>query len=145
MKYLEAINGSILLDSAAKIASIFGLLLTIYAIYKISEIRRSFLQRARLPALQRDLRKQVEDLNRALREYDRSRHRVLEDLSLCSSTLRGISRISTGTTKSLVNSAQRMIKKYRRDQSEANAREIYVTLRELEEELKNLEADILWR
>ena len=129
-------------------ASVLGLGLTLVAVLGISAVRRLFLLRARLPQLRKDLRNHVRELNRALREYDQSKEIVLVHLHSTASTMRSLARVATRTAKPVVRRAERSVKRYTAqtsNQTRESAYQVYATLRELEEELKNLGEDSKWR
>lgn len=68
---------------AGSLASIIGLGVTVWIWFKIREISRGFLLRARVPELIRSLRKDIRRLSDGLREFDERQHDLKSILAAC--------------------------------------------------------------
>ncbi len=69
-----------LLDIAS-ISSILGLLISIFILFKAREIHKSFLRRARLPAITRELAKTTSEISTKLKSWSKSKQPALDKLA----------------------------------------------------------------
>ncbi|MBI4083428.1 MAG: hypothetical protein HY423_12550 [Candidatus Lambdaproteobacteria bacterium] len=146
---MEALNSSVVLDLLAKFASVFGLVLTIYAVYRIAQIRQIFVAKAELPNLRQNLREHASRINSCLNEFDSQWEFLLEELARCSATLTAVSRVAPKPLRSDAQSVLREIRKLAKSkvdphEREEKARRAYLLLVELEESIEYRINEMRW-
>lgn len=78
------------LGNIGSIASIVGLFITIWLLIEARKIRDSFMRRARLPEINRDLTKCSSTLSRELKNWKNDKHPSIETLSTIKALLENI-------------------------------------------------------
>ncbi|GHA19010.1 hypothetical protein GCM10008090_30910 [Arenicella chitinivorans] len=78
------------LDTISSVSSIIGLIVTILILFEARKIRISFLRRARLPELNRDLAKSASQLSDQLKEWEVDKTSALKTFSTIKALLESI-------------------------------------------------------
>lgn len=134
-------------NGSANIASLIGLVVTLFIFWRVAAIRRSFLVRARLPQLATDLRKHLNALGGALADYGIRKERFLEEIYPCASTLRWMRpMIKRSVRGSWWNAVWKLwgFRYFPVARSESRARLLYNSLLEFENDARNLIEQTKW-
>lgn len=86
-------------------ASIIGLIVTIFLFIEARSIRKSFLRRARLPELNKDLAKAASEISVHIKAWESNKEPALEKFSHAKALLENI-------RKKLPEDERRMVEKY---------------------------------
>lgn len=131
-------------------SSILGLLVSVYVLWEVRQIRRQFLLRLRISDLLQALQNQAAEMSIRLNDFEESRHEVQVILARCESTLRSILPKLSGAEKrptkhliTLLRSYQRsgwLRKKSKLDLDEAWR--VYTALQGIIESIGHLREDI---
>lgn len=135
------------LPSIGSVASIIGLVLTIFIYFGVRKIRRDFLFRARIPALLKKLQKHASKLSRCLQDYSNTKEATDEELSIAEVNLVSLYQKSYGPLKKSLKSLIKDIRRFRKDDSRStkqNLRSIYLNINMVVQEINNLREDEKW-
>ena len=79
------------IDILGSASSAVGLLLTLFLVYQAAKLRQSFVRRARLPEINKDLKKMASELSKNLGDWDTDKNPVFESLSNIRALLENVS------------------------------------------------------
>ncbi len=83
----------------ASIASIIGLLITIWVLMETKNIRKSFLTKARIPDAIKELESLATNLSKTIPEWETNKQDTLIEIGKCSSILKNIEPKLTASIK----------------------------------------------
>jgi hypothetical protein len=134
------------LSNVANVASILGIGLSLYVIYNVREIRKSYLFTARAPALLKSLRTHSSSIKDLLKEFETSIEEIEAELARCSPILESLKRKVGRHERRSISVVVRQIasNKSLSAESKNTAWDIYKELLKIEEELRNLHKDRQW-
>jgi hypothetical protein len=78
------------LNKLGSLSSILGLIVTLFLLYEAKKIRNSFLRRARLPEVNRELSKSTSQLSENLKDWSSDKNPTLETFSTIKALLENI-------------------------------------------------------
>ncbi len=127
-------------------ASILGIGLSLYVVYNVREIRKSYLFAARAPDLLKRLRSHSAKINELLEEFDASIAEIEAELARCSSILESLgTKVSRYERRSISLVIRQInLNKTLSIESRDVVWEIYKELLKVDEEMTNLLKDKLW-
>lgn len=140
------------INTIGSAASIIGLVVTIFLFIEARSIKKSFLRRARLPELNKDLAKVTSEISVHIKSWESNKEPALEKFSHAKALLENIK-------KKLPEDERRMVEKYliqlqpkrllvkKREISELNREEafkLYSELNGLVASLRELAKDNAW-
>lgn len=140
------------INTVGSVASILGLVVTIFLFIEARSIQKSFLRRARLPELNKDLAKATSEISVHIKSWESNKEPVLERFSQVKALLENIK-------KKLPEDERKMVEKYliklrpkrfllqNREISELNrekAFQLYSELNGLLTSLRELAKDNTW-
>lgn len=140
------------INTIASVASIIGLVVTIFLFIEARSIKKSFLRRARLPELNKDLAKATSEISAHIKSWESNKEPALEKFSHAKALLENIKN-------KLPEEERKMVEKYliklqpkrllvkKREISELNREEafkLYSELNGLVTSLRELAKDNAW-
>jgi len=126
------------------VASIVGLLFTIWVLFSVSAIRSHFLFAARIPQIIEALQENASAISKGLTEYDASTHLIEVELAKCAANLKNLStKVKSRTRKSVLAVVIR-IEHPGNLTGKDHVRGVYTALNGLIQELHNLTEDMKW-
>ncbi|MEK6299239.1 MAG: hypothetical protein AABO41_00830 [Acidobacteriota bacterium] len=134
------------LNIIGSVASIVGIALSVYVIYNLRQIRRSYMFTARAPDLLKRLKAHSSQVKKLLIDFDNSRDEIEAELALCSAVLGSLlNKVSRNERKTILNVIQ-LIAENRTlgEQSKDQVWMVYKRLVGVGETLRNLQKDKLW-
>ncbi|WP_038912772.1 hypothetical protein [Dickeya zeae] len=140
------------INKLGSISSIAGLIVTVFLFLEARKIRNSFLRRARLPEVNKELAKVTSEISESLKKWDADKKPALETFSKVKALLENISpKLPSDEKRKVENYLNRLQpKKYfiiKRSISELNedsAWELYTELSGLITSLQQLAKDSKW-
>ena len=134
------------LSNIGSVASILGIGLSIYVIYNIREIRKSYLFTARAPALLKSLLTHSSNIKDMLKEFETSIAEIEAELARCSPVLESLrTKVGRQERKSIAEVVQLIsANKTLSAGSKDAVWDIYKELLKLEEAMINLQKDKQW-
>lgn len=134
------------LSNIGSVASILGIGLSIYLIYNVREIRKSYLFTARAPALLKSLRTHSSNIKDMLKEFETSIAEIEAELARCSPVLESLrTKVGRQERKSIAEVVQLIsANKTLSAGSKDAVWDIYKELLKLEEAMINLQKDKQW-
>jgi len=134
------------LSNVGNVASILGIGLSLYVIYNVREIRKSYLFTARAPALLKSLRTHSSNIKDLLKEFETSIEEIEAELARCSPILESLKRKVGRHERRSISVVVRQIasNKSLSAESKNTVWDIYKELLRVEEELSNLQKDKQW-
>lgn len=127
------------------IASIVGLLISVYLFFAIRAIKRNYLFRARIPALQKKLKKHASNISSALQQYDETQDEILSELSLAEVNLISLKSKTNGTLKASLSKTVKELQSFRKKGiSKDKIRSIYLSINMRIQEIENYREDEKW-
>ena len=134
------------LSNIGSVASILGIGLSLYVVYNVREIRKSYLFAARAPDLLKRLRSHSAKINELLEEFDASIAEIEAELARCSSILESLgAKVSRHERRSISLVIRQInLNKTLSIESRDVVWEIYKELLKVDEEMTNLLKDKLW-
>lgn len=136
------------LEVVGNLSSIVGLGITFWILLKVRKIQRSYLLRARLPALGRKLGRHRSSLAGLLDGYPESAREVQTELKKCRATLRSLRPMLGAALRADLSRIERRIAQIcglSETERENLIWELYGDVGGLEEDVRNLMEDIKWR
>ena len=130
------------LSNIGNVASILGIGLSLYVIYNVREIRKSYLFTARAPALLKSLRTHSSNIKDLLKEFETSIEEIETELARCSPIKRKVGRHERRSISIVIK--QITTNKSLSTESKNTVWNIYKELLKVEEELRNLHKDRQW-
>ncbi len=130
------------------IASIVGLCISVWVLLRLRAIERNYLFRARVPELQRRLRRHCSNVAGFLASYPDSADAVRVELSRCRATLKSLTPKLERRLRAELRNIQAEIDGLREvlpRAPEEQLWEIHSSLAGLEQELKYIVKDMEWR
>lgn len=132
-------------SNISDIASLASFALTVWVLWDVRRIRKSYSFAARIPTLAVKLRHHAATLSQYLNDFESFRSQVPEELARTEVTLLSLRRRLSGPQRSFAVSALRKVRRYRADDHDgADVRAIYLSLTQLEEGVKELREDLKW-
>lgn len=135
-------TGRAVFTDVASLASIIGLILTIFVARSVKALRSRFELRIRLPEVVNDLNAIVADLVILLRDGPNERNKILPHVARSEALVRTVRRRLTPELQAAVDKYCRTVKQYR--EKNADGWRVYSHLLELLEELTQTSKDIQW-
>lgn len=135
-------TGRAIFTDVASLASIIGLILTIFVARSIRAIRQRFELRIRLQEVVKDLNAIAGDLSVRLRDDSNDRNHILPQVARSEALARAIRRRLSDEMKVAVDNYCKTVKQYR--EKNADGWRVYTHLLELVEELTQTNKDIQW-
>jgi hypothetical protein len=134
------------LSNIGNVASILGIGLSLYVIYNVREIRKSYLFTARAPALHKSLRTHSSNINDLLKEFETSIEEIEAEIAWCLPILESLKRkVGRHERKSISEVVQLISANKTLSGGSKNAvRDIYKELLKVEEAIRNLQKDKQW-
>jgi hypothetical protein len=134
------------LSNIGSVASIFGIGLSLYVVYNVREIRKSYLFTARAPALLKSLRTHSSNIKDLLKEFETSIEEIEAELARCSPVLESLrTKVSRQERKSISGVVQLIsANKSLSAGSKDAVWDIYKELLKVEEAMINLQKDKQW-
>ncbi len=126
------------------VASILGLLVSIYVLREIRNLKKKFLFRARVPQLLNAIKGYSKGISSKLRDFEGSKRELETDLSKCNATLKNLSLKVDGNAKEITKRLTKKIRKQKQPLKKDEIWEIYNDLQALIESLSHLQKDIKW-
>jgi hypothetical protein len=125
--------------------SIASFVLSVFVLWNIRKLRKTYGLRARGPTLIRELSKLASNLSKFLNAYDDFLPQITEELARAAVKLRSLRRRLSGDQKSLVKDALARIDQCEVTvQNETQVRLVYVEIVKVVEELKDYQKDLDW-
>jgi hypothetical protein len=150
---MQAGNASLSLSDAASWASLISLGISVlsliassYAALGIRRVRQELISRATLPALSKAMGQHLNALGGHLQDYENNRNDFAAELAGCEANLQSVQRKVADPTKVNVYPVLWKIARYRAplpfskkgpQDSEPDARAIYLALKNIQQQLKN--------
>lgn len=133
-------------SNIGNVASILGVCLSLYLIYNVREIRKSYLFTARAPALLKSLRAHSSNIKDLLKEFETSIEEIEAELARCLPTLESLENKVGRHERRSISVVIRQIasNKSLSKESKNTVWSIYKGLLKIEEELRNLHKDRQW-
>ncbi|MFH2134634.1 MAG: hypothetical protein ABII81_05575 [Pseudomonadota bacterium] len=140
------------INKLGSISSIVGLVVTVFLFMEARTIRISFLRRARLPEINRELVKATSQVSLHLKAWDKDKKSALESLSNVKALLENIKpKLPASERKKVVAYLSRLqprkfivMKRSMAELSEDSAWELYTELSGLVTSLEQLAKDSKW-
>jgi hypothetical protein len=134
------------LSNIGSVASILGIGLSLYVIYNVREIRKSYLFTARAPALLRSLHARSSNINDLRKEFATSIDEIEAELARCLPILESLKRkVGRQERKSISEVVQLITANKTLSAGSKNAvSDIYRELIKVEEAMRNLHKDKQW-
>lgn len=134
------------LSNIGSVASILGIGLSLYVVYNVREIRKSYLFTARAPALLKSLRTHSSNINDLLKEFDTSTEEIEAELARCSAIFESLTRKVGKHERKSISEVVQLISanKTLSVGSKKAVRDIYKELLKVEEAMSNLHKDKQW-
>lgn len=134
------------LSNLGNVASILGIGLSLYVIYNVREIRKSYLFTARAPALLKSLRTHSSNIKDLLKEFETSIEQIEAELAKCSPVLDSLrTKVGRQERKSISKAVQLISANKSLSAGSKNAVwDIYKELLKVEEAMRNLHKDKQW-
>jgi hypothetical protein len=134
------------LTNTGSLASILGIGLSLYVIYNVREIRKSYLFTARAPALLKSLRTRSSKINDLLKEFETSIEKIEAELARCLPVLESLkNKVGRHERKSISEVVQLISANKTLSAGSKNAVwDIYKELLTVEEAMRNLHKDKQW-
>ncbi len=134
------------LSNIGNAASILGIGLSLYLIYNVREIRKSYLFTARAPALLKSLRTHSSNIKDLLKEFETSIEEIEAELARCSPVLESLrTKVGRQERKSISKVVQLISANKSLSAGSKNAVwDIYKELLKVEEAMRNLHKDKQW-
>lgn len=130
----------------ADIASLIGLAITAFTLFRVSEIRKEFLLRARLPRLGQRLEELRATLNEDLGTYATSKHSAEEKIERALSVVESISRKLNGADREKFKKISINLKReLSNGPTEQSARRCHLELAHATENLSDILESLQWR
>lgn len=136
----------------ANFASLVGLVISIFVLINVRNIREDFISAIRTPQLADELTKSSSKLSKLIAEFDGSKDMIEEEIAICLAKVKNLRQKLHGanykTCVTTVDELIVMLNKYvgfPGERNKENARKIYTKLITLNEEVKNLIEDQKWR
>lgn len=124
------------------LASILSLIVTIFVLINVREIKRSHVFMVRLPDLRKQLRHHSREISRYMQDLETSRPEIRVEIGRAEVTLNSLKGKVPRTSRSSITKVLTVVKSV--DVSKAgidDILEVYAELIKIEEELKNIQAD----
>lgn len=136
-------------QNGAAIATFIGLGVTIVLLIGGYRLRRSFLQRARLPSIVSTLQSSIEAIGEALKTWDTDKGIVITQFSTVRGVLQSVGRkVSRDERQRLKRFLRQLQPSFSRrslsEMSESQAWNLYTELCALTERLSQLQEDVRW-
>ena len=153
MQLLEWLNivtlsesGSIVSINTGSIASIVSLLLTIIIFIAIRKIKSYYIFTGRVPELVKSLNKIASEINNCLNDFKGAIHKISMELANAEVTLKTLrNKINNRSLKKSISKLIKQIKGYKTiNDGEKKLRDIYIKLRKIIREIKELQKDQKW-
>ena len=136
---------SIHLTDLGDVASILGLLVSIWVLIKVKAISNSYFKKVRLPALLQDLGKLTSKLSSDMGNTGGSEESLRLLIGKIEGLLTSLKKQVGGTLRTQLASVSKEISEYKRNgRTETKARDIYVACVTLSEALKEQVKDLEW-
>lgn len=134
------------LSNIGNVASILGIGLSLYVIYNVREIRKSYLFAARAPDLLKRLRSHSSKIKDLLKEFETSIEEIEAELAKCSPVLDSLrTKVGRQERKSISKAVQLISANKSLSAGSKNAVwDIYKELLKVEEAMRNLHKDKQW-
>ena len=134
------------LSNIGSVASILGIGLSLYVVYNVREIRKSYLFTARAPALLKSLRTHSSNIKDMLKEFETSIEEIEAELARCSPVLESLrTKVGRQERKSISGVVQLIsANKSLSMGSKDSVWDIYKELLKVEEAMINLQKDKQW-
>ena len=134
------------LSNIGSVASILGIGLSLYVIYNVREIRKSYLFTARAPALLKSLRNHSSNVNDLLKDFETSVEEIEAELARCLPILESLKRKVDRHERKSISEVVQLISanKTLSVGSKNTVRDIYKELLKVEEAMRNLHKDKQW-
>lgn len=134
------------LPNIGSVASIVGIGLSVYVIYNVREIRKSYLFTAWAAALLKSLRTRSSNIKELLDEFATSIDKIEAELARCMPILDSLKRKVTRSERKSISEALRLISanKTLSDGSRQVVWDIFKELLKVEEAVSNLQKDKQW-
>ena len=133
------------LSDWADLASIVGLLATVWVMMTVQNIRSYYVIRSRVPDLAKRLRKTASNLAGFLNDLSSFSTDVAVELASIEATLESLRRILRRGSKRTVDSLLQDVKSARKGRpSEPAIRAVYTELVKLNEQIKHLQEELTW-
>ena len=140
------------INKLGSISSIIGLGFTFFLFMEARWIRKSFIRRARLPELNKELRRTTSDLSENLKVWSNDKNRAIQSFSKVKALLENIKpKLPIDERKKVVAYLSKLqqrrlffIKKSMADLSEDSAWKLYTELSGLVTSLEQLAKDSKW-
>jgi hypothetical protein len=125
--------------------SIASFIISVFVLWNIRKLRKTYGLRARGPALIRDLSRSASNLSKFLNQYDDFLPQVTEELARAAAKLRSLRRKLGGDQRTLVKNVLIRIDQCEVTvQNEEQVRLVYVEIVKVVEELKDYQKDLDW-
>lgn len=134
------------LSNIGSVASILGIGLSLYVVYNVREIRKSYLFTARAPGLLKSLRTHSSNIKDMLKEFETSIEEIEAELARCSPVLESLrTKVGRQERKSISEVVQLIsANKTLSAGSKDAVWDIYKELLKVEEAMINLHKDKQW-
>ena len=139
------------LSQVSSVASTIGAIIAIILLVEARKIRKSFLRRARLPAVTRDLRKASTAISNGLNDWNRDKRIVFEQFAKVKGLLENLRNKVPNEEKKRINEFLRTLQPRRylvrariSQMTEDSAWDLYTELSTIIERLSQLIEDTRW-
>lgn len=95
-------------------SSILGLLVSVYVLWEVRQIRRQFLLRLRIGDLLQALQNQAAEMSTSLNDFEESHHEVGVIFAHCESTLQNLQSKLSGDEKRQIRNLIKSLRSYHR-------------------------------
>ncbi len=133
------------LSDVGSVASLLGLALTVWVAWAVRRLRTSYLFSARVPALAKRLRQHAAKLSDYLNDADAFKAKIEEELAAAEVTAGSLYRKLDGHSRKVMKSLKSSIRRSTKGAlSEDQLRVVYLEMVKMNEQLKDLQADLKW-
>lgn len=134
----------IFIENIGSIASVIGMLASVYVLINLRIIKKKFLFKARIPDLIKSLKAHTKIISHNLHAFSRATRELETELSRCMATLNNLKNKVDRNIKQSTNQLVRKIQKRKKPLEKDEMWEIYNELQELIDLLDHLQKDIKW-
>ena len=144
---MESIYTWLNIEKLGSLASIAGLVLTIYVFFGVRKIKQEFLFRVRLPGLLKKIQNHASSISSELPNLPESENSIIEELSIAQVNIQSLENKSSGTMKNSLKKLRLKIEDIRKNNKvdKDSIRSVYLDLNMVIQEISNIRDDDKWR
>ena len=144
---MEIIFSWLNLERLGSLASIIGLVLTIYVFFGVRKIKQDFLFRVRLPSLLKKIQKHASTISIGLSDFPKSKNAIIEEFAIAEVNIQSLENKSSGAIRSSLKQLRLNIEKLRKTEyiEKDSIRATYLQMNMVIQEITNIQEDDKWR